>query len=690
GSPRMPSGLAFSAVIQELGDYLGSAEGRISAAGRLGLDGDVPWLSLSAGADRLRVDSVEIEGFRIEDLADDSSARTNLVITAVRVSAGEREVRDPRVEVQLGADAQSLDVDIGYEGLRFAAAVEGALDSWSEPTAWVGELEDLEFAFSGHPPVELANPADIRLSQDHVSVERLCLREPGGASLCAAAGWRAGGRTDVSAKLTAMPLTMVNAMVDTGFDFEQRLDGELEWHRTSGAPLSGRAEITASAGQIDSRNRPDVSFLTAEASIGFDIVDGRLLNGSLLLPMPGTGEVSGSFDVLDISNPLDSAIEGRIDANLDDIGLLAALTPLIDDAAGALAAHVDIAGRIGEPALSGEASLSDGRMRYEPLGLELGDIALSGKLNGDRDIDIDGVFTSGAGTGRITSRRREGRGGPIDLKIDGRNLTLINVDDVQAIADLDMGIAYNGGALTIDGSLAVPRALVTPTTLPASRSVESADVVVVNGELPEADAEDDQAALEVFGSLDVELGPNVEVNLGVANATVSGRTLFSWSGPPVPMADGRYDIEGQIQAFGQRLNVTDGRIRFANVSADNPSLRLRAEREIFGNSQVKTAGVLVAGTLNRPTIEAYTVPRTTEERALALLVTGSDFDLEQGVGAVDFGTYIAPRLFVSYGVGIFERDNVISARYDLDGGFGIRATSGQRESGVDIIYRLER
>jgi translocation and assembly module TamB len=80
---------------------------------------------------------------------------------------------------------------------------------------------------------------------------------------------------------------------------------------------------------------------------------------------------------------------------------------------------------------------------------------------------------------------------------------------------------------------------------------------------------------------------------------------------------------------------------------------------------------------------------TTEERALQLLVTGSDFDYEQGIGAIDFGTYIAPRLFVSYGVGVFERENIISARYDLSKGFGIKASSGSKESGVDLNYRFE-
>ncbi|MDH3984254.1 MAG: translocation/assembly module TamB domain-containing protein, partial [Gammaproteobacteria bacterium] len=97
----------------------------------------------------------------------------------------------------------------------------------------------------------------------------------------------------------------------------------------------------------------------------------------------------------------------------------------------------------------------------------------------------------------------------------------------------------------------------------------------------------------------------------------------------------------------------------------------------------------VDGPANRLTVSPYTMPPTTEERAMALLVTGSDFDYEQGVGAIDFGTYIAPRLFISYGVGVFERENVISARYDITKGFGVKASSGSKESGVDLNYRFE-
>ena len=218
---------------------------------------------------------------------------------------------------------------------------------------------------------------------------------------------------------------------------------------------------------------------------------------------------------------------------------------------------------------------------------------------------------------------------------------------------------------------------------------ESEDVVIVAGELPS----DDRATssnLQIEGELGVALGPDVIVDLDVAKDSVAGRTVFTWDGDAIPMANGRYDISGQIQAFGQVLDIEEGGVRFSDTRADDPYVRIRAEREIYGNSQVKRAGVLVDGQVSRPTIEAYTNPVTTEERALTLLVTGSDFDLESGAGAIDFGTYIAPKLFVSYGVGVFDRDNVISARYDLTSGFGVKATSGQKESGVDLIYRFEK
>ena len=119
-------------------------------------------------------------------------------------------------------------------------------------------------------------------------------------------------------------------------------------------------------------------------------------------------------------------------------------------------------------------------------------------------------------------------------------------------------------------------------------------------------------------------------------------------------------------------------------------LDLRAERDIFGNTQIRTAGVSITGSAKRPVIEAYTNPYTTRDRAWAVLITGSDVEYGQGVGAFEVGTYIAPRLYLSYGISLFDDDNVVSARYDLKKGFGVKASSGQRESGIDMSYTIDR
>jgi translocation and assembly module TamB len=256
----------------------------------------------------------------------------------------------------------------------------------------------------------------------------------------------------------------------------------------------------------------------------------------------------------------------------------------------------------------------------------------------------------------------------VELTLAGDNLLLIDVPDVRAVANTDLQIAFDGQALNIDGVLDIPSARIRPSDLGTSKVYESEDVIIVAGELPEklvADADAGASAIQVFGNLKTSLGDDVIVDLDVAEADISGAVDLTWSGDLIPMAEGRLTIDGEILAFGQRLDITEGQIRFPRGPVDDPYLRLR------------------------PTIEAYTNPMTTEERALTLLVTGSDFDLEQGVGSVDFGTYIAPRVFVSYGIGLFDTENVIRVRYDLTRGFGITGTSGERDSGLDLSYRFE-
>ena len=556
---------------------------------------------------------------------------------------------------------------------------------------WQGELSRLEVH---HPDfdAQLEEPAPVTLSGERAGVEQLCLTGARGIGLCADGRWDSGDGFDVAARLSAVPVDLINAFVDTRLGFDQVVSGEFSWQAGPDGRSRGRTGLEMTAGTIVSLDDPDRELTTGPSRLGFD-VDGDDMRGGIVdVPLPGQGQVAAEFQVLDVADTGAAGIGGSIDIDLADIGIVLPFVPVLDDARGTLRADIDIDGTLDAPVVTGIVSLEDGSLSYLPIGLRLEEIDLRSELQERGEIELMGSFRAGDGRGQIRTRadhRRTVASG-LEVTLRGRNLTVIDVPDVKAIANTDMQVSFDGDEFDISGELSFPRARIVPSSLGTSRVYESEDVVVVAGEMPHEPTDDEESVdLRIVGSLDVSLGDDVVVDLDVVETTVTGSTLLTWSGDPIPMANGRFDVDGEILAFGQRLEITEGSVQFPDVPADDPYLRIRAEREIFGNTQVRRAGVLVAGSVSRPTIEAYTTPITTEERALTLLVTGSDFDYERGIGAVDFGTYIAPRVFASYGIGLFDNENVVRVRYDLKRGFGVTLTSGQKESGADLSFRLE-
>lgn len=61
-----------------------------------------------------------------------------------------------------------------------------------------------------------------------------------------------------------------------------------------------------------------------------------------------------------------------------------------------------------------------------------------------------------------------------------------------------------------------------------------------------------------------------------------------------------------------------------------------------------------------------------------------------GGSVFTIGQYLSPRLFLSYGVGLFDPGDVITLRYKLTESLAVQAESGSKESRAGIEYRRER
>jgi translocation and assembly module TamB len=61
-----------------------------------------------------------------------------------------------------------------------------------------------------------------------------------------------------------------------------------------------------------------------------------------------------------------------------------------------------------------------------------------------------------------------------------------------------------------------------------------------------------------------------------------------------------------------------------------------------------------------------------------------------GGAALTVGQYLSPRLYLSYGVGLFEPGDVITLRYKLSDELALQTQRGPEDTRAGIEYRIEK
>jgi translocation and assembly module TamB len=694
GSTSTINGLSLQLDIARPGWLANQVGGNVSGHVRYAPAAGSPLPEIDLVGSDLRISGISVEQFSI-------TGQTEAAHGEFAVDASVRGLRAPgtrldSIKLKLAGNkaVQDLELDIASEEYRVQGRLEGSVADWENVVAsgWSGRLNDLQASLRGNPLARLTEAADLSLSGSGVRVGHACLELASDGQLCIGELAAGDDGLQTAVTLVAIPVAAVHLFFDSDIEFTHMLDGELNWRQRWGEKPSGNAEIRVSPGRFGEGGDEDEMIQTGEGLIGFQMTNGNLTAGHFDIPFPGTGEIDIDLSI----DGLDMGGNGRIDGSalvrFDDLSSLDGLTAYLDGIQGRLNSRLLISGRVGDPLLDGSFSLSAAQFDMPALGTGIRNLQLRGEIGEDDRAQVVGRFTAGEGAGRMQlDLDLSDLANPhIMMRLAGEGLLAADLPDLRVEIDPDARLERIDGEWRVGGQIHIPRATVSPLTSFVSKITESEDLVVVAGTRTpklEAAATD---RLVLGGELTVTLGDNVHLEADLASLDFNGSLDLAWNGPLMPFADGAINLNGNVTAWGPILRISNGRVRWPGVPANNPVLDIRAERDVFGNTMIRTAGIRISGTARRPDIEAFTNPLTTRQRAWAVLITGSDVNFGRGIGALDIGTYIAPRIFLSYGISLFDNDNVVGLRYDLKKGWGVKATSGQRETGVDVSYTIEQ
>jgi translocation and assembly module TamB len=404
-------------------------------------------------------------------------------------------------------------------------------------------------------------------------------------------------------------------------------------------------------------------------------------------------------------------------------------SPDIVEPTGKLAGRITLGGTRAAPTIGGNAHLSGFATELPALAIAPhdGDVHLDALPDGTAR--IAGTLVSGNGTLRVDGSlgwrgdRALSESAPLVLNVRGSNVLVSDTRDLHAVVDPDVVVRYAARQpLQVTGTVTVPEARIDLERLDSGVSVY-ADVVGLDPASPE-----EGLATPLQLDLTLAMGDDVRLNGFGLDGTLGGQ-LRVVSRPGGEMTgNGALDVGGRYTAYGQKLDITRGRLVWQNGPIDDPILDIRAERDVGD----VTAGISVTGRASRPQAEVWSDPATDQSEALAYLALGRPLSTVSGdesrqldaasaalsagssvlasqlgarIGLDDAGVtqsralggsvlgvgkYLSPRVYVGYGVSLLGTGQVLTLKYLLRKGFDIEIESSTVENRASVNWRLER
>lgn len=593
-----------------------------------------------------------------------------------------------------------------------------------ERQRWVGRLTTGELRPARGPGFTLTGPAGLALGAGRLEVASNCWQGPGRAGFCLSAasgarGWKA------RLELQQLPLALANPYLGSELVLAGTLNGYLEAGGGNGN-LHAITEIHAGHGTVTRgvAGKPQrLAFSEAAlearvdggrvtARMGALLADGGMVDATAEIPWKSHAKPAGRLHLV---------------AHLPDLSGLGALSDAVSDVSGRMDADIGVSGTLQSPRFKGHVRLSNAELTLTRFGTRIrnGELTLRGNGTG---LSLEGTLAD-AGKGRLavhgTLRHPNGQWA-LDAHLGGKDFQAADMPEAKVSVSPDLDISVQGYAVTLKGSVAIPSARIRPPHFSNAIS-PSPDLVIVGREKKRSGP-----PWSLTTRLHITLGDDVRFSGYGLTARVGGELTINDTPGKLTTGSGELKIlKGQYTAYGQDLDIQRGRLLFSGGPVANPGLDIRAARTVG----LVTAGLQITGTLRNPRLQVFSDPPMSQSDALAYMLFGhgmqqttgseqstvnraanaigiaggtylvkslgkrvgidtvsiqnaSPYDTSANQASLFLGKYLSPRLYVSYGIGLYAPINLLRVRYTLSRHWALQAESGTI-SGADILFNIE-
>jgi len=464
------------------------------------------------------------------------------------------------------------------------------------------------------------------------------------------AQWRSQGRVD-SVPLTWLDAFLEKPMSDLGVSSDVLLSGS--WDAAFSDTLHLRATLERSAGDV--RIQAEAGRSTALAAGLQDAwlqvnLDGEQVSGSLRWDSQRAGKALAAFGTQlktgssGLTWPADAPLGGSLQLQLPPVDAWSALAPPGWRLRGRVDTHIDLTGTRAKPQWEGTLRARDLALRSVVDGIDFSQGLLDARLHGQQ-LDIQTFTLRGAGTpqdpaaggqlsmtGSVFWLPEAGQTSiaqrfQMALKAQLSALRLSARPDRRLVASGQLQAELKDARLTLRGSLSADQALITLPDDSTPSLDDDVRVRKVATAQPDTTKANPKANQEPAGqgipitpdvSVNLDLGPDFQVRGRGLQARLTGKLVLTAEGNAAPELVGSIRaVNGTYQAYGQRLQIQRGLIRFYGP-VDNPALAILAIRPKL----TQRVGVQLSGTALSPVVALYSDPGLSDVETLTWLVLG--------------------------------------------------------------------